>query len=48
MTSYLLENRAHSHFMSLQDSEFLHGVSVHSIYKEALLVFEAPVYEAGA
>jgi len=48
MTSYLLENRAHSHFMNLQHSEFLHSISVYSIYNKALLIFEAPSYEARA
>lgn len=33
---------------SARDSEFLHGVSVYSIYNESLLIFEAPVYEARA
>lgn len=31
---------------STTDSEFLHGVSVYSLYNKALLMFEAPVYEA--
>lgn len=33
---------------STADSEFLHGISVYSIYNKALLIFEAPVYEARA
>lgn len=42
------KSRPFSLHESTADSEFLHGISVYSIYNKALLIFEASISEARA